>query len=186
MSAGRQAALTERDFSGSESAVADEAPGTHEPCVIQPHGLPDEGYIVPSLEGPSAARSVSARIEVTPDWKPQTEGGIGRAKAVGRSRARTHKTTWRELHARKGGRCRLAALGDCDSDTHYQLHHLLSKARGGPNEAWNLCALCPRHHGLITAEDPATKAALLAELTDEEYAGLTSFAGEGTVERLYA
>jgi len=26
--------------------------------------------------------------QVTPDWKPQTEGGMGRPKARGRSRAR--------------------------------------------------------------------------------------------------
>lgn len=114
-----------------------------------------------------------------PDFKPQTEGGMGRAKARGRSRARTHRTTWAELHARKGGACRLCGA------LPYQLHHLLSKARGGPNEAWNLCALCQDCHGAVTGEDADTLRRLAAALSDEEYAGLIAHSGEGIIHRLF-
>ena len=120
-----------------------------------------------------------------PDPKPSTEGGIGRPKARARSRGKTHRTTWRELHGRKGGSCRLIGLGGCDSETRYELHHLISKARGGPNEAWNLAPLCPAHHDLVTREDPAALRALVASLLDEEYAGLVAHEGERVFERLF-
>lgn len=117
--------------------------------------------------------------DVQPDWRPSTEGGIGRPKAGARSRARTHRSTWKELHARKGGGCRLCG------QTPYELHHLLSKARGGPNEAWNLAPLCSACHVLVTDEDKGTLARLAAALTDEEYSGLIEHSGEQIIHRLF-
>jgi len=124
-------------------------------------------------------------VDVQPDWKPETEGGIGRAKARGRSRARTHRSTWAELHARKGGTCRLAGLGGCYPEGTYELHHLLSKARGGPNEAWNLAPLCKHHHLLVTGGSPLVLRHLAENLTDDEYAGLIEHGGEGVMARLF-
>lgn len=124
-------------------------------------------------------------VNVKPDFKTVTEGGIGRAKPRARSKGKTHGDQWKQLHARKGGVCRLAGLGGCDLEARYELHHLASRARGGPNEAWNLCALCPAHHGLVTREDPAALRALAERLTDEEYAGLIEWGGETVLTRLF-
>lgn len=118
-------------------------------------------------------------VDVQPDWRPSTEGGIGRPKRVGKSRSRTHRSTWAELHARKGGACRLCG------GLPYELHHLLSKARGGPNEAWNLAPLCSDCHAAVTNEDAPTLALLAAALTDEEYAGLIEHSGEQIIHRLF-
>lgn len=118
-------------------------------------------------------------VDVRPDPKPATEGGIGRPKARARSRARTHRQTWAILHREKGGPCRLCG------HVPYELHHLLSKARGGPDEAWNLVALCKAHHLLVTNENPSTLANLAEALTDAEYAGLIGAGGENVMQRLF-
>lgn len=111
-----------------------------------------------------------------PDPKPVTAGGIGKPKP-----ARKYATAgkWGVLHAEKGGPCRLCG------ELPYVLHHALSKARGGPDETWNLIPLCRRHHDLIHQEDAAAKFALGSTLTDEEYAGLIQFAGEQVIWRLF-
>lgn len=96
-----------------------------------------------------------------------------------RGRAKTSAADWRQLHARKGGPCRLCGK------VPYELHHLLSRARGGPDEAWNLAPLCDKHHELVTREDRETLLELAGRLTDEEYAGLTTHEGEGVIERLF-
>lgn len=108
---------------------------------------------------------------------------MGRAKARGRSRARTHRSTWAELHARKGGQCRLCPK------PYNNLHHLIG---GQPkiNEAWNLVPLCGNGnfdgcHGLVERNDPAALLLLAERLTDEEYAGLIEHGGEGILERLF-
>jgi 5-methylcytosine-specific restriction endonuclease McrA len=115
--------------------------------------------------------------DVAPDPKPVTEGGIGRPKPKGR--ARTHRTTWRELHARRGGPCWLCGAPK------YELHHLWSRARGGPDEAWNLAPLCRDCHRDATDENPATLRRLAAALDDESYAGLIERGSEGIVARLF-
>lgn len=140
-----------------------------------PVPVEDGDYRVPTSRDQSLAAAFRG-----PDPKPSTEGGMGRPKARGRSRARTHRSTWAELHARKGGPCRT-----CGSIGRTELHHLLSKARGGPNEAWNLCSLCPDCHLLVTNEDGATLRLLAERLTDEEYAGLVEHSGETVFERLF-
>jgi hypothetical protein len=113
--------------------------------------------------------------DVRPDFKQAS-----RTKQPSkRGRARTTPADWRKLHAAKGGPCRLCGR------TPYELHHLLSRARGGPDTFWNLVPLCVAHHELVTREDADTLAALGVALTDAEYAGLTVFAGEGITERLF-
>ncbi len=121
---------------------------------------------------------------VRPDPKPASEGGVGRPKPVARSRAKTHRSTWRELHARKGGQCRLCPK------PYNNLHHLVGKGQGGPNEAWNLVPLCGHGnvdgcHALVEKGDPDALRRLADALTDEEYAGLVLFGGEGIIERLF-
>lgn len=69
--------------------------------------------------------------------------------------------------------------------TPYQLHHLASRARRGPNEAWNLVPLCRDCHALVTNEDAPTLRALAASLSDAEYAGLIGWGGENVLERLF-
>lgn len=110
------------------------------------------------------------------DPKPVYEGGIGRSKPKAR---KTHTTQWAKLHREKGGPCRLCGK------LPYELHHLLSRARGGADEAWNLVPLDRGCHDLVTNEDSATLRALAAALTDDEYAGLIEAAGEGAMERLF-
>ena len=117
-------------------------------------------------------------VDVRPDPKPLSEGGIGRPKPRGRSR--THRASWDVLHKRKGGPCRL-----CGDTRRYELHHLLSRARGGPDEAWNLVPLCSHCHRAVTSEYPGELRTLAARLTDDEYAGLIEAGGEGIMERLF-
>jgi 5-methylcytosine-specific restriction endonuclease McrA len=113
--------------------------------------------------------------EVTPDWKP-----AARTKPpTKRGKPRTTPADWRKLHAAKGGPCRLCGR------TPYELHHLLSRARGGPDTFWNLVPLCAQHHEKVTREDPVTLALLAESLTDQEYAGLVQTEGEGVLERLF-
>ena len=59
------------------------------------------------------------------------------------------------------------------------------RSRNGTTEAWNLAPLCQDCHRLVTDEDPGARVNLGLRLTDEEYAGLTEHAGEGTIERLF-
>lgn len=83
------------------------------------------------------------------------------------------------LHREKGGPCRLCG------NVPYELHHVLSKARGGPDAPWNLLALCRDHHRLVTDEDAATLRSLAAALNDEEYSALIEHGGEGIMARLF-
>lgn len=114
-------------------------------------------------------------VDVQPDWK--AAGGTRQPKK--RGRARTTAADWRKLHAIKGDGCRLCGQKP------YELHHLISKARGGPDEAWNLCPLCPDHHRLVTDEDAPTLAELAAALHDDEYAGVVELLGQNGLERLF-
>ena len=113
-------------------------------------------------------------VDVTPDPRPQTEGGIGRAKPK-----QNRAVSWSRLHTEKGGPCRLCG------GMPYMLHHVLSRARGGPDLPWNLVPLCRQCHHLIHQEDPATKRELLGCLTEEEYDALIVFAGPGVIARLF-
>ena len=114
-----------------------------------------------------------------PDVRPDFKTASRTKQPTKRGRARTSPREWRGLHFEKGGPCRLCG------DRPYELHHLLSRARGGPDQAWNLVPLCNRHHSLVTAEHPETLAALAASLTDAEYAGLVTLEGEGVLARLF-
>lgn len=110
-----------------------------------------------------------------PDWKP-TAGARSRT----RGRKRANAADWRKLHAAKGGACRA-----CGTTDRYELHHLLSRARGGPDAFWNLVPLCTDCHGLVTREDAATLRKLAGSLMDDEYAGLIEHSGEQVFERLF-
>ena len=45
-------------------------------------------------------------------------------------------------------RCR---VWGCSCRKNIEVHHIVPRSKGGPNEEWNLITLCPYHHNLITS-----------------------------------
>lgn len=88
---------------------------------------------------------------------------------------------WAAIRAEKLGRCRL-----CNAlPFHSQLHHLVSRARGGDDVADNLIPLCAKCHELVTRLSTDECEALATELTDAEYAYCVAKLGEGAMGRLF-
>ena len=46
-----------------------------------------------------------------------------------------------EVRERDNYRCRLCGIGD-----RLEVHHIVYRSQGGPDEAWNLITLCQMHH----------------------------------------
>lgn len=99
------------------------------------------------------------------------------------ARVKAGREEWVRLRRAKLGTCRLRGVGNCEGRS--QLHHLISRGRGGGDVASNLCPLCERHHRLVTLENGPTLAQLASRLTDDEYAHIITELGEGALERLF-
>jgi hypothetical protein len=82
------------------------------------------------------SRDDGRRYTAARPYSKEAQLGVGRPKARGRKKASA--STWRELHARKNGPCRL-----CEKPGPSHLHHLLSKARGGRMRR-GICVHCAR------------------------------------------
>jgi hypothetical protein len=65
------------------------------------------------------------------------------------------------------------------------LAHLISRAQGGPDSEWNIVPLSRDAHTRFDARDPVVCLMVLESLTDQEYAGLVSFAGENVFEQRF-
>lgn len=129
-------------------------------------------------------------VDVTPDPKPLSEGGIGRKKPD-RGRRRRGRVTasrdeWLRLRATKliGQVCRIQ-LEDAPLCPATELHHLVPRSLGGDDVADNLVPLCSKHHRWVTAREQPVLGALGASLTDAEYAYVIGKLGEGGMERLF-
>ena len=108
-----------------------------------------------------------------------------KAVQLARQEKRYHRTVasakqWEKLHAEKQGPCWVTLMPPPN-----ELAHLISRAQGGPDAAWNLIPLTRAAHSLFDMRDPDTCRAVCESLTDEEYAGLIEFAGEGVFERRF-
>ena len=86
---------------------------------------------------------------------------------------------WQQIiDAKIAGRpCRV-----CPSRTLVDPAHLIGRGQGGPDSEWNVIPLCRIHHAAFDAHNYETCRAVCASLTDQEYAGLVEFAGEGVFE----
>ncbi len=112
---------------------------------------------------------------------------LGPAKRPRRAfRKRASKTEWQAIAAAKLGPCRVC----CDPGHNgsqfgrIQLHHLVSRARGGGDCAENIVPLCLRCHLFVTDNCGPYLDVLRRSLTDAEYAYVIGKLGEGGVERL--
>src|SRR4051794_8813546 len=72
-----------------------------------------------------------------------------------RGRQKASKRRWEETAAKKSGPCRV-----CGGNPPNELHHIVSRAQGGPDTEANIVPLCSEDHGRITAYDRAACAAL--------------------------
>src|SRR5579862_5274422 len=126
-------------------------------------------------------------VDVRPDPKLVTEGGIGRKKPpkATRTRGRTFATReqWDTIREAKlyTGYCRLCGRARLSCEA----HHLIPRASGGDDVPDNIVGLCPTCHGEVTRNSPAHRAALGALLTDAEYAYIVGKLGEGGMSRLF-
>ncbi len=94
------------------------------------------------------------------------------------------KKRWAEIVARKMGPCR-----SCGHPPPNQMAHLLGRGQGAPDSEWNVVPLCGPFangcHALFDARDPETCRRVMLSLTDQEYAGLVNWGGEGVIERRF-
>jgi 5-methylcytosine-specific restriction endonuclease McrA len=104
-------------------------------------------------------------------------------------RKRATSREWATLRAEKFGACRTCPPpwkpngGRVIAPT--ELHHVVSRARGGDDVAANLVPLCRDCHACVTAENAVTRAALAASLTDSERAYVVGKLGEDGLARLF-
>lgn len=96
---------------------------------------------------------------------------------------------WQAIIAAKQGPCRVC----CDPATngrifgHIEFHHVVPRDAPwfGDDVAENIAPLCPTCHPLVTALEPTACRALLAALTDDEYAYCVAKRGEAFFTRAY-
>ena len=124
-------------------------------------------------------------VDVRPDPKPVSEGGIGRTKPPRGWRKRGRKMAtreeWAQLRAEKVRECRI-----CETLVGpMELHHLVPRGMGGDDVAANLVPLCAACHDCVTRNVPAALADLAEALTDAEYAYVSGKMGEGAMQRLF-
>lgn len=91
--------------------------------------------------------------------------------------------SWQRIIDAKRGDCRCLALGECGGQL--QFHHLWPRDLHGPDVEDNIVPLCAYHHALVTLMHEQTCRAMLGNLTDAEYAFVTTEAGEQIWERAY-
>jgi 5-methylcytosine-specific restriction endonuclease McrA len=110
--------------------------------------------------------------------------------ARGQRRYRRHVASakqWEVLRGAKLGPCRVcsepASNGVVFGRMH--LHHVVARDHNGDDYAANLVPVCPGCHDLIHARNPLACFALLASLTDAEYAYMVQRGGENYAERAY-
>lgn len=123
------------------------------------------------MASPLRRRTVDA-VNVQPDWKRTTPGGIGKPKPLRSHGFRKVATReeWAEIVAAKQGVCRLCGRG------HYRItyHHLVPRSLGGDDVADNIVPLCGSGttgcHGEVEARRPIALKLLLGALSDAEYA----------------
>ena len=123
--------------------------------------------------------------DVTPDWKRETEGGIGRKKPPRgwRSKGRKMATReeWAKLRVEKVRECRI-----CETLVGpMELHHLVPRSLGGDDVADNLVSLCRSCHDHVTRSVLTGVAPLAKALSDAEYAYIVGKLGEGGMGRLF-
>lgn len=123
--------------------------------------------------------------DVTPDWKRETEGGIGRKKPAKGKRSRGRiiatKEEWAAIRANKGY-CRMVnehCFGKIE------LHHLVPRSRGGDDVPANIVGLCTWHHAAVSGNVKPALEALAEQLHDAEYAYIVGKLGEGGIGRLF-
>lgn len=126
-------------------------------------------------------------VDVRPDPKPATEGGIGRPKPKHGKRWRkvASRTEWAAIVAAKYGPCRVCTR----SYVRVSYHHLVPRSLGGDDVAENIVPLCGDGvtgcHGEIESRLPVAGKLLAANLTDGEYAYCVAKLGEGAMQRLF-
>jgi len=49
----------------------------------------------------------------------------------------------------KDKKCKVWGCGDTNS---LEVHHIIPRSQGGPDEEWNLITLCHKHHNLVTTK----------------------------------
>ncbi len=100
------------------------------------------------------------------------------------SRMKASAKRWAEIAERKQGPCR-----GCGRRPPNQMAHLLGRGQGAPDSEWNVVPLCgPFYNGchdLFDGRDPDVCRKVAESLTDQEYAGLIEWAGEGVIERRF-
>jgi 5-methylcytosine-specific restriction endonuclease McrA len=94
---------------------------------------------------------------------------------------------WQAIQAEKIGPCRVCVLpgGNGYGLGFIHFHHVVSREDHGDDVADNLVPLHDVCHALVTKRDHYACAALLARLTDAEYAYAIERGGEGYFERAY-
>jgi hypothetical protein len=94
---------------------------------------------------------------------------------------------WQAIIAAKIGPCRVC----CDPGRNgsafgkIQLHHIVSRAHGGDDVGDNIVPVCPACHEQLTRRNVVDCEAVLASLTDAEYAYMIERGGESYPERAY-
>ena len=104
---------------------------------------------------------------------------LGRAERRYRRKVASPKQ-WAAFKEAKREPCRV-----CREKPGTSLHHIVPRDFGGDDVADNLAPLCFECHILVTLRDDGPCKALLASLTDSEYAYLIEKGGEDAAERFY-
>jgi 5-methylcytosine-specific restriction endonuclease McrA len=127
---------------------------------------------------------------VTPLNEPAKPRPKSAQLARGTRRYRRHVASakqWEVLRGAKLGPCRVcsepASNGVVFGRMH--LHHVVARDHHGDDYAVNLVPVCPTCHDRLHVRDAAAARALLAALTDAEYAYMVKRGGEGYAERAY-
>jgi 5-methylcytosine-specific restriction endonuclease McrA len=98
--------------------------------------------------------------DVTPDPKART---LARGERRYRRKIASPKQ-WQAIQNEKQGPCRV-----CGEPPPNELHHLLSRAALGDDEADNLVPLCAVCHDRVTCRDAAALELLAESLSDAEW-----------------
>lgn len=91
------------------------------------------------------------------------------------------RSQWSDLRFEKLGRCRIPGCEEYDTE----LHHVVSRSLGGPDEAANLVPLCRRHHTLVELWHRPTLTALRESFRPEEIRSVLDLKGADYLERRY-
>lgn len=94
---------------------------------------------------------------------------------------------WQAIQAAKVGPCRVCGDPGSNGRVHgmIQLHRVVSREDFGDDLADNIVPLCYLCHGQVTMRQEKAARALLASLTDAEYAYMVERGGEDYAERAY-